>query len=162
MTKDKVGALAILAFSVVYGAMAFNIPEAPGVENTGVTPSSLPIALSATGIVASLLILVLPAPRRIDSDRDGSSFADAFKGLDWRCAAFLFLLMIGYGLILKSLGFLIATILFLYGGFWTMGERRIKLMLLVSIGVTVGFWLILTQLLRVYLEPGVLRFLEAN
>ena len=162
MTKDKVGALTILAFSVVYGAMAFNIPEAPGVEDTGVTPSSLPIALSATGIVASLLILVLPAPRRIDSDRDGSSFADAFKGLDWRCAAFLLLLMAGYGLILKSLGFLIATILFLYGGFWAMGERRIKLMLLVSIGVTVGFWFILTQLLRIYLEPGVLHFLGAN
>ncbi len=162
MRKDKVGALVILALSIVYGAMAFNIPEAPGVEDTGVTPSSLPIALSATGIVASLLILVLPAPRRIDSDRDGSSFADAFKGLDWRCAAFLFLLMAGYGLILKSLGFLIATILFLYGGFWAMGERRIKLMLLVSIGVTVGFWFILTQLLRIYLEPGVLRFLEAN
>ena len=123
MTKDKVGALAILAFSVVYGAMAFNIPEAPGVEDTGVTPSSLPIALSATGIVASLLILVLPAPGRIDRDKDGSSFADAFKGLDWRCVAFLFLLMAGYGLILKSLGFLIATILFLYGGFWAMGEN---------------------------------------
>ena len=162
MTKDKVGALAILTFSIVYGAMAFNIPEAPGVEDAGVTPSSLPIALSTTGIVASLLILVLPAPRRIDRDGDGSSFVDAFKGLDWRCAAFLFLLMVGYGLTLKPLGFLISTVLFLLGGFWTMGERRIKLMLLVSIGVTVGFWFILTQLLRIYLEPGVLRFLEAN
>lgn len=162
MTKDKVGALAILTFSIVYGAMAFNIPEAPGVEDAGVTPSSLPIALSTTGIVASLLILVLPVPRRIDRDGDGSSFVDAFKGLDWRCAAFLFLLMVGYGLTLKPLGFLVSTILFLCGGFWTMGERRIKLMLLVSIGVTVGFWFILTQLLRIYLEPGVLHFLGAN
>lgn len=162
MSKDKVGALVILMLSIVYGAMALNIPEAPGVEDTGVTPSSLPIALSATGIVASLLILVLPAPRRIDSDRDGSFFADAFKGLDWRCAAFLFLLMAGYGLTLRPLGFLISTILFLCGGFWTMGERRIKLMLSVSIGVTVGFWFILTQLLRIYLEPGVLHFLGAN
>ncbi len=160
MRRDKVGALVILALSIVYGAMAFNIPEAPGVEGAGVTPSSLPIALSATGIVASLLILVLPAPRRIDrDDEDESSFSDAFKGLDWRCAAFLFLLMVGYGLTLKPLGFLISTILFLWGGFWTMGERRIKLMLLVSIGVTVGFWFILTQLLRIYLEPGVLHFL---
>lgn len=161
MRKDKVGALVILAFSIVYGAMALNIPEAPGVEGAGVTPSSLPIALSATGIVASLLILILPAPRRIDRDDEGeSSFADTFKGLDWRCAALLFLLMVGYGLTLKPLGFLISTILFLCGGFWTMGERRIKLMLLVAIGVTVGFWFLLTQLLRIYLEPGVLRFLE--
>ena len=162
MTKDKVGTLVILAFSIGYGAMALNIPEAPGVEGSGVAPSSLPIALSATGIVACLLILILPVPRRLDRNGGEASFTAAFKGLDWRCAFFLFLLMVGYGLVLKPLGFLISTMLFLCGGFWTMEERRIKLMLLVSIGVTVSFWFILTQLLRIYLEPGVLRFLGAN
>ena len=160
MTKDKVGALVILILSIVYGAMALNIPEAPGIEASGVTPSSLPMALSATGIIAALLILILPADRH-DSGKE-TSLAAAFRGLEWRCAAFLFLLMAGYGLILKPLGFLISTMLFLCGGFWTMGERRIKLMLSVSIGVTVGFWFILTQLLRIYLEPGVLHFLGAN
>ena len=162
MRKDKVGALVILAFSIVYGAMALNIPEAPGIEGSGVTPSSLPIALSAMGIVTSLLILILPAARRTGRNADEVTFTAAFKGLDWRCAVFLFLLMVGYGLTLKPFGFLISTILFLCGGFWVMGERRIKLMLLVSIGVTVGFWFILTQLLRIYLEPGLLRLLGAN
>ena len=162
MTKDKVGALAILILSIVYGTMGLNIPEAPGAEDSGVTPSSLPIALSVMGIAASLLILMLPAAQRIDRDGVESAFKAAFRGLDWKCAAFLFLLMAGYGWILKPLGFLISTILFLCGGFWTMGERRIKLMLLVSIGVTVGFWFVLTQLLRIYLEPGVLYFLGAN
>ena len=162
MRKDKVGALVILAFSIVYGAMALNIPEAPGIEGSSVTPSSLPIALSAMGIVTSLLILILPAARRTGRNADEATFTAAFKGLDWRCAVFLFLLMVGYGLTLKPFGFLISTILFLCGGFWVMGERRIKLMLLVSIGVTIGFWFILTQLLRIYLEPGLLRFLGAN
>ena len=162
MTEDKAGALVILVLSMVYGVMALNIPEAPGGEDSSVTPSSLPIALSATGIVASLLILILPVTRRIDRDETESSFMAAFKGLDWKCAAFLFLLMTAYGLTLKPLGFLISTILFLFGGFWTMGEQRIKLMLLVSIGVTLGFWFILTQLLRIYLEPGVLHFLGVN
>ena len=161
MTKDKVGALAILILSIAYGTMALNIPEAPGTEGSGVTPSSLPIALSGTGIVVSLLILILPAARRINLD-DEPSFTAAFRGLDWRGVALLFPLMVGYGLILKPLGFLISTVLFLYGGFWAMGERRIKLMFLVSIGVTVGFWFILTQLLRIYLEPGVLHFLGTN
>ena len=101
MTKDKVGTLVILVFSIVYGAMALNIPEAPGIEDSGVTPSSLPIALSATGIVASLLILILPAAQRTHHDGDEASFTAAFRGLDWRCAVFLFLLMIGYGLTLK-------------------------------------------------------------
>ena len=157
MTKDKAGALVILILSIVYGAIALNIPEAPGIEDSGVTPSSLPIALSATGIIAALLILILPTDRHVSGEQ--VSFTAAFKGLDWRCGAFLFLLMAGYGLTLKPLGFLISTMLFLSGGFWAMGERRIKLMLLVSIGVTVGFWFVLTQLLRIYLEPGVLHFL---
>ena len=160
MTKDKVGALVILILSMVYGAMALNIPEAPGIEDSGVTPSSLPMALSATGIIAALLILILPADRHINGRE--TSFMAAFKGLDWRCAAFLFLLMAGYGLILKPLGFLISTMLFLCGGFWAMGEQRIRLMLSVSIGMTVGFWFILTQLLGIYLEPGVLYFLGVN
>ena len=160
MTKDKMGAFVILLLSIVYGAMAFNIPEAPGIEDSGVTPSSLPMVLSATGIIAALLILILPADRHESGEE--TSLAAAFKGLDWRCAAFLFLLMTGYGLILKPLGFLISTILFLFGGFWAMSEHRIKLMLLVSIGVTVGFWFILTQLLGIYLEPGVLHLLRAN
>ena len=160
MTKDKVGALVILILSIVYGAMALNIPEAPGIGDSGVSPSSLPIALSTTGIIAALLILILPTDQRISEEE--ASFTEAFRRLNWRCAAFLFLLMAGYGLILKPLGFLISTMLFLCGGFWTMGERRIKLMLLVSIGVTVGFWFILTQLLRIYLEPGVLHFLGIN
>lgn len=159
MTKDKMGAFAILILSVVYGTMALNIPEAPGIEGSGVTPASLPVALSGTGIVVSLLILLLPAARHTDFDDGDTSFTAAFRGLDWRCAAFLFLLMAGYGLTLKPLGFLIATVLFLCGGFWAMRERRIKLMFLVSIGVAVGFWFILTQLLRVYVEPGVLHFL---
>ena len=160
MTKDKVGALVILILSMAYGAMALNIPEAPGIEDSGVTPSSLPMGLSTTGIIAALLILILPADRHVRGKE--VSFTAAFKGLDWKCTAFLFLLMAGYGLILKPLGFLISTMLFLFGGFWTMGERQIKLMLLGSIGVTVGFWFILTQLLGIYLEPGVLRFLGAN
>ncbi len=162
MTRDKTGALVILIFSIVYGAMALNIPEAPGVESSGVTPASLPLALSVTGVVASLLILILPAARHSNRDGDGAAFTAAFKGLNWKCTVFLFLFMIGYGLILKPLGFLISTILFLCGGFWAMGERRIKLMLLVSIGMAVSFWFVLTQLLRIYLEPGLLRFLEIN
>jgi len=68
-------------------------------------------------------------------------------------------LMVGYGLTIEPLGFLISTILFLSGGFWAMGERRIKIILLVSITVTVVFWFILTQLLKIYLEPGILYYL---
>ena len=151
MSKDKVGALVILVLSMAYGTMALNIPQPPGVVDSEVTPASLPIALSVTGIAVALLILILPAKRE--------SFIEAFKGLDFKRVVYIFLLMVGYGLTIEPLGFLISTILFLSGGFWAMGERRIKIILLVSITVTVVFWFILTQLLKIYLEPGILYYL---
>ncbi len=151
MSKDKVGALVILVLSMAYGTMALNIPQPPGVVDSEVTPASLPIALSVTGIAVALLILILPAKRE--------SFIEAFRGLDFKRVVYIFLLMVGYGLTIEPLGFLISTILFLSGGFWAMGERRIKIILLVSITVTVVFWFILTQLLKIYLEPGILYYL---
>ena len=151
MSKDKVGALVILVLSMAYGTMALNIPQPPGVVDSEVTPASLPIALSVTGIAVALLILILPAKRE--------SFIEAFKGLDFKRVVYIFLLMVGYGLTIEPLGFLISTVLFLSGGFWAMGERRIKIILLVSITVTVVFWFILTQLLKIYMEPGILYYL---
>ena len=151
MSKDKVGALVILVLSMAYGMMALNIPQPLGVVDSEVTPASLPIALSVTGIAVSLLILILPAKRE--------SFTEAFKGLDFKRVGYIFLLMVGYGLTIEPLGFLISTILFLSGGFWAMGEGRVKIIVLVSITVSVVFWFILTQLLKIYLEPGILRFL---
>ena len=159
MPKDKVGALVILAVSIAYGATALNLPEAPGIGDASVTPSSLPVALSVMGIAIAILILILPARR----DSNKHSIIAAFKGLDWRRVCVLFLLMVCYGLTIKPFGFLISTMLFLWGGFWVMGERRIGMMLIVSIGVTVVFWFILTRLLNIYLEPGILfRWLELN
>jgi putative tricarboxylic transport membrane protein len=158
MTKEKTGALIILAFSITYGAMALNLPNAPGLEMPGATPASLPLALSATAILAAASILILPA-RRDDED---DSVKTAFSGLDWRRVSAFFLLMVGYGLALKPLGFLISTALFLGVGFRIMGERRLTRILPVSIGVSVVFWFLLTRILSIYLEPGILRFLESN
>ncbi|MCZ6681462.1 MAG: tripartite tricarboxylate transporter TctB family protein [Candidatus Poribacteria bacterium] len=157
MTKNRVGALVMLTLSIAYGAMALNLPQAPGMEASGVTPASLPIALSVFGIVIAVLVFILPGR----SGGDDSVIA-TFKGLRWRRIGYLFLLMTGYGLAIKPFGFFMSTTLFLGGGFRIMGERRLKMILPISIAVTVVFWFALTRLLSVYLEPGVLRFLESN
>ena len=60
MSRNRFGALVILGFSIAYGIIALNLPEIPAFSDS-VSPSSLPISLSATGIVISILILLLPA-----------------------------------------------------------------------------------------------------
>ena len=80
-------------------------------------------------------------------------------GLDWRRVAGLGVLMVFYGLTIKVLGFVLSTALFLFGGFWTMGARRWLVMGGVALAVAAGFWVILSPLLGIYLDPGVFRFL---
>jgi len=61
--------------------------------------------------------------------------------------------MLLYGLVLDYLGFIIATTAFLVAGYWIMGERQPGVLLLASVPVVVGIWLIMTAL-GVYLVPG--------
>ena len=157
MTKDKAGAAFFLILSVIYGILAFDIPLTFVGEDDVFTARTLPYALSLCGIVISSLILLLPSKR---TDKK-TPMHEAFRGLDWNRVIQLAVLMILYGLTIKWLGFLLSTNLFLIGGYWILGERRIKVLLLASIPVVIAFWLLMTKVLGVYLAPGELfLFLE--
>ena len=66
----------------------------------------------------------------------------------------LLLLMVSYGLSIEILGFLVSTVLFLGIGFWIMGERKLKVILLIATVTAFTFWLSLTQFLKIYLDSG--------
>ena len=76
--------------------------------------------------------------------------------LDWVIAIKLIAIMVCYGAILETLGFLIATCLFLFSGYWLLGERRKHILFLCSVPLVIFFWYVLTQLLDIYLAPGAL------
>jgi len=64
-------------------------------------------------------------------------------------------LMVAYGTVMNPLGFLISTVFFLATGFWIMGERKPKAILIISTVTPFAFWLSLTQFLGVYLDSGI-------
>ncbi len=66
----------------------------------------------------------------------------------------LMVLTLAYGFSLDWLGFLISTTLFLIAGFRILGEKRLKVLLLVAVPFVFIFWFGLTQLLEIYLAPG--------
>jgi putative tricarboxylic transport membrane protein len=66
----------------------------------------------------------------------------------------LLVLVVAFALALDWVGFFIATIFFLIGGYWLLGERRIKTLLVASVPFAGGIWFVLTQLLDIYLAPG--------
>ncbi len=155
MAREKVGALVMLLFSMAYGLLALKIPLSFLAQNEFFTSRTMPYALAVLGVLIALLILVFPT-----TDPEGKrSLREETHGMDWKTAILLVGGMIVYGLTMKWIGFIISSILFLLVGFYILGERRIKRMLLASIPWVVMLWFIMSSLLGVYIAPGELFYM---
>jgi putative tricarboxylic transport membrane protein len=78
------------------------------------------------------------------------------KTLDFKTTIYFVLAMIFYGFTIRTLGFIISTIIFLLIGFILLKERNIKRILIISCSVSIGFYLLLNNVLGVYIDPGML------
>jgi len=78
----------------------------------------------------------------------------SLSNYDFALVAKLLVLIVVFGLALEWTGFMLATMLFLIGGFWLLGERSIKTLLMVSVPFAVGIWFVVAKLLDIYLAPG--------
>ncbi len=149
MTRDRASALGLLVLSLAYGALSTQIDMYPGAEADPFTPQTLPRALAVMGAVLALAIL-FTRPKG-----DGAkSFVSAFAGFQWRKVIELLVVMTLYAVALEWLGFVLATVLLLVAGFWILGIRQPLTLVLGSVPLAVGFWLILAKLLEIYLAPG--------
>ncbi len=144
--KDHIGGMVFLALSVAYGYYAYNIRMFPGDQFEPFNAQTLPVALAWAGGIVSILMLAT-------ADRSpGNSLSIA--GLDVGLVAKLMVLVFLFAQALEWVGFLLSTILFLLIGYWLLGERRIKTLLIASVPFAVCFWFLLSQLLDIYLAPG--------
>jgi len=148
MTRDRITGLVFFALCFAYGVLAFQIELFPGSEEEAFTARTLPVGLSVAGCIVSLLIIALSG-RKAESPIN-------FSRASWMRGIALCALMVAYGLTITTLGFVVSTTLFLLAGIWLLGERRWQVVIPVSIGVAIGFWAILTQLLGIYLESGLI------
>lgn len=153
VNKDLIGSLIFLALSIAYGASAQLIPFYPGDEYEPFTARTLPFALSVLGAGLSFALLISTLKKTSEVKLDQPVLKSAL-GYDWSTVIKLLSLMVFYALALKWLGFIIATTVFLFGGYWILGERRKKVLFGASLPFVVAFWFMLTQLLDIYLAPG--------
>lgn len=150
MNKDRIGGLIFLVLSMAYGYSATFIPALPGEEMEPLTPRSFPYALAFFGCLFSLFLILKSGVQQDDHA------AFNWQQYDWKLTGSLLLLMLVYGFLLSPLGFLVATLLFLIAGYYLMGERSIKVLLLASVPLVFVFWILLSKILGVYLEAGTL------
>jgi putative tricarboxylic transport membrane protein len=155
MAREKVGALVLLLFSIAYGILALKIPLSFLAQNEFFTSRTMPYALAIIGMILSLLILALPT-----ADPAGKhTLKEETAGMDWKRAIWLVIAMIIYGLTMKWLGFIIASILFLMFGFYILGERKFRKMALAAIPLVILLWFVMSTLLGVYIAPGEIFYL---
>lgn len=148
LTKDHIGGLFFLSLSVIYGHYAGDIRLLPGEEYEPFHAQTVPYALAYLCGGLSLMLIVTASRQAKDKL--------SLRGYDFRLVALLLALVVIFALSLQWFGFLISTVIFLLAGYRLLGEKRPKMLFLASVPFAVGLWFILTQLLDIYLAPGLL------
>lgn len=147
LNVDRIVALAILAFSVGYGYLAWIHPLLPFEQRMPFKPNTLPLGLAVLGIVFSLATLLFESSDELPDEAQG------WRQFDWMRMSILVGLMVAYALLLRPLGYIPSTIAFLVIGGMVLGERNKVTLTIVAAIVACGTWYIVQQGLGIYLVP---------
>ena len=155
MALDRWIALIILVIALVYGYAAFFTMDdmlAPILRRNPVWPSTFPKILSVlTAITAVVILLGLEksdGPEKAP-DIDYRRLGDYQLGK----ALMLLALMAVYALVLRPIGFLAATSLFLVLGSVILGERKFHIMIPVALIASGSVWYLVQEVLGIFLRP---------
>lgn len=142
INSNRLGGLIFLVFCVAYGYLSTKITLLPFQQSAAFTAKTLPQALTFLGIALSLALIIKPGE---DAVPDLSTYL-------WKQGLLICLVMIIYGFVIRSFGFIPSTVLFLISGFYILGERRWVMMVMTSVILVVFFWVLMTQFLGVYIN----------
>jgi putative tricarboxylic transport membrane protein len=158
MALDRWIALIFVLFCCVYGYAAFFTMDQllpPFMQRNPVWPSTFPKILSVLGIIVGLVVLL--GLEKSDTKKDEPSATDInYKRLhEYKLgqALALLALMVAYALLLRPIGFLLATTLFLFLGSFILGERKYLVMATVAVLATGFVWYLVQQVLGIFLRP---------
>lgn len=151
ITRDKISALVLLAASISFGVLAHNMNGLADQPEAAMASSRLSLAFALAGSVIALLMLLSP-------DNEQRSRRSALFSTLQRLAG-LGVLVVGYALTLETLGFLVATSLFLALGYLLLGERRWWSVLMTSVPVAAVLEILIYGVFGIAIADPLLRFL---
>lgn len=155
MAIDRWIAFVILMICLAYGYGAYFTMDGllpPIMKQRPIWPSTFPKVLAVGGILLSLSIVLgfEKSPQKDDAGDINLARLGEYKVGQ---AIMLLALMVAYALLLRPLGFLAATFLFLTGGSFILGERRFVLMAVVSAIAAGSIWYLVDAVLGIFLSP---------
>jgi len=142
-------AVVFLALSVVYGYASVTYRLLPFERNMPFLPNTWPMVLSVLGIVLSLILIL--APKRGDAEEVVD--LDTLRGFNTTQAIWLLVAMVLFALSLRPLGFIAATVAFLCGSGFLLGERKAHIMVPIALIGAFGIWYLVQELLGIFLRP---------
>lgn len=156
MTLDRAIAGIFLLVCLIYGYTAFFTMEAnllPFELNMTFLPNTMPKWLSVLGIIVGLVVVIQSGPKEdaeiAASDIDYRNLRQYKLGQ----ALFLLGLMVAYALLLRPIGFLASTTLFLAGGSIILGERKFILLIPIAVFTAFLIWYLVQEVLGIFLRP---------
>ena len=150
ISPTKFISLLFLIFSVFYLYTAFNIQVFSFDENAPFNARTFPIYIGWSGIILSVLLIVLPERSPVKVDH---------KYLDYKSIIYLLVISIIYGAVILKIGYYLSTSLFLIASYYFLGERRWIWMFLLSFPFVAIFMFLLHGVLNIYLRDPLLQYL---
>lgn len=155
MALDRWIALLLLGVCIAYGYGAFMTMDhllPPFMQRNPIWPSTFPKILSVMGgVMAMFILLGLEKPLGEEKTPD----IDYRRLWEYKLGQALSLvgLMVAYALLLRPIGFIAATSLFLVTGAILLGERRFVVLIPVAVIAAGSVWYLVEGVLGIFLRP---------
>ena len=146
----KIISLLFFIFSAFYLYTAYQIRVFSFDEHAAFNAKTFPIYLGYFGMFIAALKIVLPEKASEEVDQ---------KFLNYKKTLVLVLIMVIYGLTIRSVGFFLSTSLFLISSYYFLGERRWLRMFMLSFPFVAIFMFLIHGLLDIYLTDPILKSL---
>ena len=146
----KIISLLFFIFSAFYLYTAYQIRVFSFDENAVFNAKTFPIYLGYFGMFIAGLKIALPEKTSEEVDQ---------QFLNYKKTLVLILIMVIYGLTIRSVGFFLSTSLFLISSYYFLGERRWLRMFLLSFPFVAIFMFLIHGLLDIYLTDPILKSL---
>ena len=146
----KIISLLFFIFSAFYLYTAYQIRVFSFDEHAAFNAKTFPIYLGYFGMFIAALKIVLPEKASEEVDQ---------KFLNYKKTLVLVLIMVIYGLTIRSVGFFLSTSLFLLSSYYFLGERRWLRMFMLSFPFVAIFMFLIHGLLDIYLTDPILKSL---
>ena len=156
MTLERAIAGIFLLLCLVYGYTAFVSMEAgllPFELNMTFLPNTMPKWLSILGAIVGLVVVIQSGPRANAEIDAGEIYYRNLRQYKLGQAVLLLSLMVAYALLLRPIGFLTATTLFLAGGSVILGERKFILLIPIAVSTAFLIWYLVQEMLGIFLRP---------